>query len=331
MATFPGFTSPSSPPDGNPGHFPPLGNVGAPYMEMLSLPGLTVGLPVWLFSTSLVPTVSSTSPSVPPPEQHHVDPKMDLSPSTPTSTSSSSTLLGESLDSNHQVNKKKKKKPKKKKSPKGEAANAPLTLSSPPEVSPPSAPPRKVKFPCRLCKEDHLLRDCPGIPRILDVWSRDPARPSSSRGDDTLSIGKGKGIGKVHFPCRLCEGNHPLHLCPLMDKAASVLESLSAPSPQLLAGHRHLSAAADCPPADQEIDHASSLIQPPLPEPGCTLPIPDQSLVGKGVDSSSPPVDHSVSEEHNSHVLLVSSDSPQPKNDSLIPAAPENPDSVPSE
>ena len=54
-------------------------------------------------------------------------------------------------------------------------------------------------------------------------------------------------------------------------------------------------------------------------------------MVGKGVDSSSPPVDHSVLEEHNSHVLLVSSDSPQPENDSLIPAAPENLDSVPSE
>ena len=76
MATFPGFTNPSSPLDGNPGHFPPLGNVGAPYMAMLSLPGLTVGLPVWLFSTSMVPTVSAVSPSVPPPDQHHVDPKV---------------------------------------------------------------------------------------------------------------------------------------------------------------------------------------------------------------------------------------------------------------
>ena len=118
MATFPGFTNPSSPPDGNPGHFPPLGNVGAPYMATLSLPGLTVGLPVWLFSTSLVPAVSAASPSVPPPEQHHVDPKVDLSTSTPTSTSSSCTSPGESLDSSNQVAKKKKKKTKKKKSDK---------------------------------------------------------------------------------------------------------------------------------------------------------------------------------------------------------------------
>ena len=200
MATFPGFTNPSSPPDGNPGYFPPLGNVGAPYMATLSLPGLTVGFPVWLFSTSLVPAVSAASPSVPPPEQHHVDPKVDLSPSTPTSTSSSCTSPGESLDSNNQVAKKKKKKTKKKKYPKGEATNITLTPSSPPEVGPPSAPPRKVKFPCRLCKEDHLLRDCPGIPRVLEVWSHDPAHPSSSseaQGDATLSVGNGKGKGKI--------------------------------------------------------------------------------------------------------------------------------------
>ena len=169
MATFPGFTNLSSPPDGNPGHFPPLGNVGAPYMATLSLPGLTVRLPVWLFSTSLVPAVSAANPSVPPPEQHHVDPKVDLSPSTPTSTSSSCTSPGEILDSNNQVAKKKKKKTKKKKAPKGEATSITVTPSSTPEVEPPSAPPRKVKFPCRLCKGDHLLRDCPGIPRVLEV------------------------------------------------------------------------------------------------------------------------------------------------------------------
>ena len=180
MATFPSFTNPSTPPDGHPGHFPPLGNVGAPYMATLSLPWLTVGLPVWLFSTSLVPAISLSGQLVPPPEQHHVDSRVDLSPSTLISTSSSSTSPGESLDSSNQVAKKKKKRTKKKKSSKGEAASITLTPPSPPEVRPPSAPPRKVKFPCRLCKEDHLLRDCPGIPKVLEVWSRDPTRPSSS-------------------------------------------------------------------------------------------------------------------------------------------------------
>ena len=267
MATFLGFPNPSIPPDGNPGHFPPLGNVGAPYMATLSLQGLIVGLPVWLFSTSLVPAVSPSSQSVPPPEQHHVDSNVDLSPSTPTSTSSSSTLPGESLDSSTQVAKKKKKKTKKKKAPKGEVTSA-ATPSSTPEIGPPSAPPWKVKFPCRLCKEDHLLRDCPGIPRVLEVWSRDLARPSSSsrsHGDATLSVGNGEGKGKIRIPYRLCEGNHPLHLCLLMDKASSVLEGLTAPSPQLPIGYQCLPAAADRSAIDKEIDLNLPLSRPLFP------------------------------------------------------------------
>ena len=121
MATFSEFTNQGIPSEGNLGHFPPFGNVGAPYMATLSLPGLTVGLPVWLFSTSVVPDVSVTGQSVPPPEQQHVDPKVDLSPSSPVSASSSSTLPGESLDSSNQVAKKKKKKTNKQKSYKREA------------------------------------------------------------------------------------------------------------------------------------------------------------------------------------------------------------------
>jgi len=183
MATFPEFTNPGILSDRNLDHFPPLGNVGAPYMAILSLPGLTIGLHVWLFSTSLVPNVLTTGQSVPPPKQHHVDSKVDLSPSSPVSTSSSSTSLGESLDSSNQVAKKKKKKTKKKKSHRQE-------VKSTAQVGPPSAPPWKVKFPCKLCKDDHLLHDCPGIPKILEVWSHDLACPSLSseaHGDATLS------------------------------------------------------------------------------------------------------------------------------------------------
>ena len=335
MATFPGFTNLGIPSDGNPGHFGPFGNVGAPYMATLSLPGLTVGLPVWLFSTSLVPAISSTGQSVPPPEQPHVESKVDPSPSSPVSTSSSSTSPSESPDSSNQVAKKKKKrtKKKKKKSPKEESKSAATTLSTP-EVGPPSAPLWKVEFPCRLCKDDHLLRDCPGIPRVLEVWSHDPACPSSSyeaHGDATLSVGNGKKKGKIRFPCKLCEGNHPLHLCSLRDKASAFLESLIAPSPQLPDGDQHLSATIDRSPVDEEIALNPSLVQAPLPKLGCAKPVPDQPLVGQSVESSSPPVDHFVSEEHNSHVLLVSSDSPQCGNDSPTPATPENPALVPFE
>jgi len=116
-----------------------------------------------------------------------------------------------------------------------------------------------------------------------------------------------------------------------MDKASSVLESLSAPSPQLPVGYQRLATTADHPPPDKEIDSHSSLVQTPLPEPGCAQPALDQPLVGKGDDSHSPPVDHPVSEESNSHVLLVSSESPDLDKDFGISTAPETSDSVPSE
>jgi len=44
MATFPESTNQGFPLDWNPGPFPSFGNVGAPYMATLSLPGLTIGL-----------------------------------------------------------------------------------------------------------------------------------------------------------------------------------------------------------------------------------------------------------------------------------------------
>ena len=101
MENFLEFTNQGIPSDGNLGPFPTFGNVGAPYMETLSLPGLTVGFPVWLFSTSVDPNVPPYVQPSPPPEKHHVDSKVDLSPSSPVSSSSSPTFSDESLDSSN--------------------------------------------------------------------------------------------------------------------------------------------------------------------------------------------------------------------------------------
>jgi hypothetical protein len=30
---------------------------------------------------------------------------------------------------------------------------------------------RKPKFPCRICKGDHLLKDFLSIPKVVEVWS----------------------------------------------------------------------------------------------------------------------------------------------------------------
>jgi len=117
-----------------------------------------------------------------------------------------------------------------------------------------------------------------------------------------------------------------------MDKASAILESLTASSPQLPVGYQRISS--DPLPIDKEIDMDSSLVHPPLPEPGCAKPVPDQPLVGESFDLGSPPVDHSVSEErhdHTAHVLLVSFDFPEFENDLPIPANQESPSSVPIE
>ena len=101
--------------DGNPSPFPSFGNIGAPYMATLSLLVLTIGLLVWLFSTSLVQNggTPSTKQNQPP-----VDPEVDPSPSSLfVSPSPSSSSLGESSDTSNQVAEKKKKGKEKKKKP----------------------------------------------------------------------------------------------------------------------------------------------------------------------------------------------------------------------
>ena len=77
-----------------------------------------------------------------------------------------------------------------------------------------------------LCKGDHLLRNCHGIPKVLEVSSIGSHQPFSSAFGDHVgdkpspSDSKVHGKkGKVKFPCRLCEWNHHIHLFPCMDEA----------------------------------------------------------------------------------------------------------------
>ena len=112
MANVPEFINLGTPPNENPSTFPYFGNVGPPYMATLSLPGFTIGLPIWLFSTSLapntpiVPPQPNASPQQSSPSQHH-QPSVDPLPSSPNFSSSiSSSSLGKSLDASNQVDKK---------------------------------------------------------------------------------------------------------------------------------------------------------------------------------------------------------------------------------
>jgi hypothetical protein len=90
-----------------------------------------------------------------------------------------------------------------------------------------------------------FFENCPGIPKVLEVWSTGSHRPLSSASGDhagdkpSTSNSKVHGKkGKVKFPCKLCEGNHPIHLCPLMDEASKELENLTASQPHLPTGYQ---------------------------------------------------------------------------------------------
>lgn len=115
METFPESINQGLPLDGNPGHFPSFGNAGAPDMAMLSLPGLTIGLPIQLFSTLVVPSVLTLVLQSPSFELRQDDSRVNPLPSSPISSPSSSASPGESSKSSNHEAKKKKRNMKKKK------------------------------------------------------------------------------------------------------------------------------------------------------------------------------------------------------------------------
>jgi hypothetical protein len=79
MASVPGMTNEGTPFPGEPFVFISYGNVFPPYLATLSLAGLTIGLPVWLFSTTVISNKGALDVSTPPTHQPHIN----LSPSLP--------------------------------------------------------------------------------------------------------------------------------------------------------------------------------------------------------------------------------------------------------
>jgi hypothetical protein len=123
MVTVPKMTNEGTPTLGEPFVFPSYGNIGPPHIATLSLPGLTIGFLVWLFSTQVIPNAVSTSVVSTSPQEHQ--PHVDPSPSSPVRSSSPSSLArlpsvsssssSESSEASNLVNKKKKKRKNKKK------------------------------------------------------------------------------------------------------------------------------------------------------------------------------------------------------------------------
>jgi hypothetical protein len=267
MASVPEMTNEGTYALGEPFVFPSYGNIGPPHIATLNLPGLTIGLPVWLFSTQVIlnavsASVTRTSPQE---NQPHVDPSPSSQvrsspPSSLTmSPSVSSSSSGESFEASNPVNKKKKKRNiKKKKDKRGSklpttvkhVGKQPVTVNRARSVDDVkiTQTTRTPKYPCRLCKGIHLLKECPGLSKVIEVWSTHPRQPMSSASeqhvDDFPSTSHdtvGKKKSRVKFPCMLCKGSHLTHLCPHMDEASKLLEDMTVSQPQLPATYHKLS------------------------------------------------------------------------------------------
>jgi hypothetical protein len=213
MASVLRMTNEGTPLPGEPFVFPSYGNFGPPYTATLSLPNLIIGLPVWLFSTPVISNAGASYVSTPPTHQPHVDLSPSLSVKSPSISPSSPS---ESYKVSRKVDKKKKKWKEKKKNHK---RTKPPTISNVGSKKPPivnsvesvdkvnktTMKNLKPKFHCSICKGDHFLRDCPGIPNVLEVWSSIALDPIGHASDtlttSDIQVNKKKTI--VKFSCML--------------------------------------------------------------------------------------------------------------------------------
>jgi hypothetical protein len=193
MASVPETTNEGTPFPGELFVFPSYGNIGPPHISTLSLPFLTIGLPVWLFSTQVIPNAVSASVVRTFPQENQ--PHVDASPSSPVISSSpyslarssfiSSSSPSESSEASKSMDKKKKKiNIKKKKNKQGSKlpttarhiGKHPVTNNRVGSVDDAkiTQTTRKPKYPCRLCKGIHLLKDFPGLSKVIEAWSTHP-------------------------------------------------------------------------------------------------------------------------------------------------------------
>jgi hypothetical protein len=353
MASVPEMTNEGTSAPGEPFVFPSYANIGPPHIATLSLPGLTIGLLVWLFSTQVIPNAVSASVVSTSPQEHQ--PHVDPSPSSPVRSSSPSSLArsssvsssssSESSEPSNSVNKKKKKrKNKKKKTKQGSklptsvkhVRKQPVTVNRTGSVDDVkiAQTTRKPKYPCRLCKGSHLLKDCLSLSKVVEAWSTHPRQPmslaSEQHADDPPSTSHDmveKKKSRVKYPCLLCKGSHLTHLFPCMDKASKLLEDMTISQPQLPAAYRKLSlnppvvdgminlVPLSISPVDQVVNMVTSLNEPvdqvvdPIPSSvNSTLPLESETQV---VDSF-PPVDPILPLENETQVVDLISPSVDP-------------------
>ena len=157
MGDFPETTSQENPFQDMSFVSPPCGAVGPPFMATLNLPGLTIGLLVWLFSTHVIPNASFVSDPSPLPHEHqpHVNPSPSSSNVESTSISSSSSVENSKF-SKCACKKKMKRKAKKKNTKQKVIPSA--TKYHAGSIDVPVFGTRKAKFPCMLSSLVYFAR-----------------------------------------------------------------------------------------------------------------------------------------------------------------------------
>jgi hypothetical protein len=286
MAKVPDDTNQGTPSQGDSCAFAFFRNIGVPLMATLHIPGLNVGLPVWLGTIPNVPNSLDASQLSTLCHGHYVDVSLSSKSSPPPSPASSESTV----TSNQNSKQNRKRKNRKKKSPTSTShvgdrsttyashvedqhldstsyaggthppstshagGKSPVTAShtgnrfvaSTSHVIDPSLTsasrvgdvqptiashagginfvekPRqiehKTKFPCNLCKGDHLTHLCPGIPEVQRLWSLS-TRSSDSKSFEDSSQSIPPSVEKVVMlmksmanPTPLLGGEIPLDL-----------------------------------------------------------------------------------------------------------------------
>jgi hypothetical protein len=190
MVSVTKMTNEGTPSPGEPFVFPSYGNIGPPHIATLSLPNITIGLSVWFFSTQVIlnavsSLVASTSLQE---HQPHVDPSpssLVISSPLPRSSSISSSSPNESSEASNLVDKKKKKRKNKNKKNK-QGSKPPTTTKhvgkqlvtfnragSVDDVKITQTT-CKPKYPSRIYMGSHLLKDYPGLSKVIEAWSASP-------------------------------------------------------------------------------------------------------------------------------------------------------------
>jgi hypothetical protein len=185
MASVPGMTYEGTYSPEETFVFPSYRNIGSPHITTLSLPGLTIGLLVWFFSTQVIPNAVSVSVLRTPPQEHQ--PHVDPSPSSPSSLARSSFVSSSSLSENYEASNPVDKKNKKKKSKQGSklpttvgrVGKKPIIVDHVGSVDDVkiTQTTHKPRYPCRICKGIHLLKDFPGLSMVTEAWSTHPFQP----------------------------------------------------------------------------------------------------------------------------------------------------------